>query len=76
MGNPLLSTEDLMREFGVSRDTIYRWNHLGTGPTRVRVGDNSQGLDEVPGYQPRPPGLGLTGARGSDIVTVGRTYTV
>ena len=38
MSDPFLTTEDLMREFGVSRDTVYRWNHLGTGPTRVRVG--------------------------------------
>ena len=48
----------------------------GTDPTKLRVGDNSQGLDGIPGYVPRPAGLGLTGARGSDIVTVGKTYTL
>jgi hypothetical protein len=40
------------------------------------VGDNSQGLDNVPGYVARPDDLGLVGADGSDIVTVARTYTL
>jgi hypothetical protein len=48
----------------------------GTDPVKVHVGDNSQGLDGIPGYVPRPDGLGLTGARGSDIVTVGKTYAL
>ena len=46
----------------------------GTDPVRLRVGDNSQGLVNVPGYVARPDNLGLVGADGSDIVTVGRTY--
>ena len=32
----LLTTEDLARICGVPIGTIYRWNHLGTGPTRIR----------------------------------------
>jgi len=47
-----------------------------TDPIKLRVGDNSQGLDGVPGYVARPDGLGLVGADGSDIVTVARTYTL
>ncbi|MEP6562042.1 MAG: M28 family peptidase, partial [Nakamurella sp.] len=48
----------------------------GAAPIRLLVGDNSQGLDGVPGYVARPDGLGVVGADGSDMVTVGRTYTL
>lgn len=35
---PLITLDDLTEELQVSRDTVYRWNYNGTGPTRIRVG--------------------------------------
>jgi hypothetical protein len=55
---------------------IVEFELSGTDPVKLRVGDNSQGLDNVPGYVARPDDLGLVGADGSDIVTVARTYTL
>ncbi len=43
----LLTTEDLARICGVPIGTIYRWNHLGTGPTRIRVGKHLRYRKEV-----------------------------
>lgn len=34
----LLSAEDVAEYLGVPVTTLYRWRHLGTGPTAVRVG--------------------------------------
>ena len=34
----LLSAEDVSQYLGVPVTTLYRWRHLGTGPTAVRVG--------------------------------------
>lgn len=35
---PYLSPEGLSQLFDVPLSTVYRWNHDGTGPRRVRVG--------------------------------------
>jgi hypothetical protein len=68
--------DDFFLAFYGAPDTgiIVEFELSGTDQVRLRVGDNSQGLDNVPGYIARPDGLGLVGADGSDVVTVGRTY--
>lgn len=46
----------------------------GTAPVKVRVMDGSDGLDNLPGFQPRPPGIGVVGSHDSELVVVARTY--
>jgi hypothetical protein len=45
------------------------------GPVKVRVMDGSDGLAELPGFQPRPAGVGVAGSHESELVVVARTYT-
>jgi len=47
-----------------------------TGPARIRVIDGSDGLDGLPGFEPRPRGVGVTGSHSSDLVLVAKTYTI
>jgi hypothetical protein len=46
------------------------------GPVRLRVMDGSDGLSGLPGFQPRPPGVGVEGSHDSELVVVARTYAV
>lgn len=46
------------------------------GPVRIRVMDGSDGLDGLPGFTPRPPGIGVEGSHDSELVLVARTYTL
>ena len=48
----------------------------GTGPVQVRVMDGSDGLAGLPGFQPRPAGVGIEGSHDSELVLVARTYTL
>ncbi|MDZ5444673.1 M28 family peptidase [Micromonospora sp. 4G57] len=41
---------------------------------RVRVMDVSDGLDGLPGFRPRPAGVGVAGSHSSDMLAVARTY--
>jgi hypothetical protein len=41
---------------------------------RLRAMDTSHGLDELPGFRPRPPGVGVVGSHTSELVAVARTY--
>jgi predicted DNA-binding transcriptional regulator AlpA len=34
----LYSVEDLARLFGVTKETVFRWNSGGTGPRRILIG--------------------------------------
>lgn len=45
-----------------------------TGQPLVRVMDASDGLDGLPGFQPRPAGVGIAGSHSSEMVAVARTY--
>ncbi|MFV2017724.1 M28 family peptidase [Micromonospora sp. LOL_023] len=45
------------------------------GSVRLRVADGSDGLDELPGFTPRPAGVGIAGSHTAELVTVARTYT-
>ncbi|GAB3193411.1 hypothetical protein GCM10027261_08530 [Geodermatophilus arenarius] len=45
----------------------------GDGPLRLRVVDGSDGLDDLPGFEPRPPGVDAAGTHSSDLVVVGAT---
>lgn len=47
----------------------------GDGSVRIRVADGSDGLDDLPGFTPRPVGVGIAGSHTSELVTVARTYT-
>jgi hypothetical protein len=47
----------------------------GNGPIRIRVEDGSDGLDNLPGFRPRPPGVGVLGSHSSELVLVAKTYT-
>ncbi|GIF65688.1 aminopeptidase [Asanoa ishikariensis] len=47
----------------------------GSGPVRVRVEDGSDGLENMPGFRPRPPGVGVMGSHSSELVLVAKTYT-
>ncbi len=50
---------------------------LGTsGPASLRVLDGSDGLTGLPGYTPRPEGVGIAGSHTSEMVVVARTVTL
>ncbi len=46
------------------------------GPVRVRVMDGSDGLDGLPGFHPRPPGVGVAGSHDTELVLVAKTYVI
>ena len=46
-----------------------------TDPVHLRVLDGADGLDGLPGFTPRPPGVGIAGSHTSEMTVVGRTYT-
>ena len=46
------------------------------GPVSIRVLDGSDGLDGLPGFQPRPVDVGSLGSHSSDLVLVAKTYPV
>jgi hypothetical protein len=45
----------------------------GGGPVRLRAIDGSDGLDGLPGFQPRPDGVDAAGTHSSDLVVVSAT---
>jgi hypothetical protein len=45
-----------------------------TDPGTVRVMDGSDGLEDLPGFVPRPPGFGIEGSHDSELVLVAKTY--
>ncbi|MGS0686926.1 M28 family peptidase [Nakamurella sp. GG22] len=47
-----------------------------TGPTPIRVMDGSDGLDGLPGFRPRPHGVGIDGSHTSELVVVAATVRV
>ncbi|MEH1012037.1 M28 family peptidase [Micromonospora sp. CPCC 206060] len=46
------------------------------GQVRVRAMDASDGLTGLPGFRPRPAGVGIAGSHSSEMVAVARTYPV
>ncbi|WP_395728919.1 M28 family peptidase [Nakamurella sp.] len=46
-----------------------------TGPVDLRVLDGADGLAGLPGFTPRPPGVGIAGSHTSEMTVVGRSYT-
>jgi hypothetical protein len=38
--------------------------------------DGSDGLESVPGFKPRPPGVGIVGSHTSELLAVAKTYTL
>ncbi|MFD0969696.1 M28 family peptidase [Plantactinospora endophytica] len=51
-----------------------RLRPTGSGPVRLRAMDASDGLAGLPGFRPRPPGVGIVGSHSSELVAVARTY--
>jgi hypothetical protein len=47
----------------------------GTGPTRLRAMDASDGLTALPGFHARPAYVGVAGSHISELVAVAHTYT-
>jgi hypothetical protein len=47
-----------------------------TGPVRLRVMDGSDGLTGLPGFTPRPAGVGVEGSHESELVVVAKTYEI
>jgi hypothetical protein len=47
----------------------------GPGQVRFRAMDGSDGLTGLPGFRPRPPGVGVVGSHSSELVAVAKTYT-
>ncbi|MEV0896489.1 M28 family peptidase [Actinoplanes sp. NPDC049802] len=47
-----------------------------TGPVRFRVMDASDDLTTMPGFQPRPAGVGVLGSHSSEMVAVAKTWTL
>ncbi|MDY7090029.1 MAG: hypothetical protein SYR96_33665 [Actinomycetota bacterium] len=47
----------------------------GTGQVKFRAMDGSDGLTELPGFKPRPPGVGVVGSHTSELLGVAKTYT-
>ncbi|MFC7484668.1 M28 family peptidase [Luedemannella flava] len=46
------------------------------GPVRLRVMDGSDGLDGLPGFTPRPAGIGIPGSHDTELVLVAKGYTL
>jgi hypothetical protein len=46
------------------------------GPVTFRAMDASDGLGSLPGFTPRPAGVGIRGDHSSEMVAVARTYTL
>ncbi|MBC3192665.1 M28 family peptidase [Pseudonocardia sp. C8] len=46
----------------------------GAEPPRLAVGDHTVGLERVPGFTARPPGLARSPAHDSDLLVVGRLH--
>ncbi|MEU4159609.1 M28 family peptidase [Actinoplanes sp. NPDC026670] len=46
------------------------------GPVTFRAMDGSDDLSALPGFQPRPPGVGVLGSHSSELVAVAKTYTL
>ncbi|MFG2055642.1 M28 family peptidase [Micromonospora sp. NPDC048930] len=44
-------------------------------PLRLRAMDASDGLDQIPGFRPRPPDVGIVGSHSSEMLAVAKTYT-
>jgi hypothetical protein len=47
-----------------------------TEPAMIRVMDGSDGLDRLPGFKPRPTGVGIEGSHDSELAVVTKTYLV
>jgi len=47
-----------------------------TGPAALRVLDGTDGLDDLPGFTPRPDGVGIAGSHTSEMAVVAKTYTL
>jgi hypothetical protein len=45
----------------------------GDGPVDLRVIDGSDGLDGLPGHEPRPEGVDAAGSHSADLVLVAET---
>lgn len=45
-------------------------------PVALRAMAGSDGLDGLPGFKPRPPGVGVAGSHTSELVLVAKTYTL
>ena len=45
-------------------------------PATLRVMDGSDGLEGLPGFAPRPDGVGIRGTHTSELVLVAKNYTV
>ena len=48
----------------------------GTAAFQVRVIDGSDGLEQLPGFHPRPTGVGVLGSHTSELVVVAKTYDI
>jgi hypothetical protein len=46
----------------------------GTGPVKFRAMDATDDVTAVPGFKPRPAGVGVLGSHSSEMVAVARTY--
>ena len=46
-----------------------------TGPVTLRVLDGSDGLEGLPGFTPRPAGVGIAGSHTSEMAVVAKAYT-
>ncbi len=45
-------------------------------PVALRATDVSDGLDALPGFRPRPAGVGVVGSHSSEMLAVARTYAL
>jgi hypothetical protein len=46
------------------------------GPVAFRVMDGSDGLSQLPGFNPRPVGVGIVGSHTSELCAVAKTYSL
>lgn len=47
-----------------------------SSPAKIRLMDGTDGLDGLPGFTPRPEGVGVQGSHTSELVVVAKTVTV
>ncbi|MEU4693112.1 M28 family peptidase [Actinoplanes sp. NPDC023714] len=48
----------------------------GTGPVTFRAMDATDDVAAVPGFRPRPPGVGVLGSHSSEMVAIAKSYTL